>query len=157
MSHALVNKVKPLTGLTFAEKSILFQLADLSSNGEIIFFRMSTLTLYAGCSYSTAQRTLRRLERLGKIIPLEEKRGRSSMLGYRFDVCAPPVVQPPVTEPLPTNGKKPLTVHDPLPPETPERAAEIKALLAAKKAELLAKKREEKHERPGRAAREGRK
>lgn len=160
MSHALVNKIKPIPGLSGIDKTILKELADLSANGETVFIHMDRLVLYTGFSYSTIQRSLRRFERRGVLVPLERKGGRGSIPQWRIDLS--PLYVPAVTEPLPaippTNGhvvppEKPLTVHDPLPPETPERKAEIKAMLAAKKAELLAKKQEEKRERPGRTAR----
>lgn len=160
MSHALVNKIKPIPGLSGIDKNILKELADLSANGETVFIHMDRLILYTGFSYSTIQRALRRLERRGVLVPLERKGGRGSIPQWRIDLSP---LYVPVTEPLPaippTNGhvappkKKELTVYDPLPEETPERKAEIKAMLAAKKAELLAKKQEEKRERPGRTAR----
>lgn len=96
MSHALVNRVKPLTGFTFAEKSILFQLADASYDGETAFLRMDKLTLYAGCSLSTAKRALRSLERRGTLIPQGEKGGRGTVHVWRICIALPalPELQP---------------------------------------------------------------
>ena len=102
MSHSLVNRLKPLTGFTLAEKSILFQLADICHDGETVFLRMDRLTLYVGCSISTAKRALRSLERKGVLIPQGGKGGRGYVHHWRIQL--PPPLAEYIPEPEPSNG-----------------------------------------------------
>lgn len=163
MSHALVNKIKPIPGLSGIDKTILKELADLSANGETVFIHMDRLVLYTGFAYSTIQRSLRRWERRGVLIPLERQGGRGSIPQWRIDLSSlyVPAAQPPVedvpvvTEPLPpTNGAKPTTLTpEQLAERDAEQYARHKAKLEAMKAAIAAKKREERRERPGRSAR----
>lgn len=166
MSNSLKNLVRPLTGYGLAQKSALYILADLAGPDGTVYVYTEKLAEYMNCSIRTTQRALHKLEEKECLTSLRDKAGRGRANWYRFNVDrlnnVSSVESVPVAVPdtlPPTNGrvvppkKKPLTVYDPLPPETPERKAEIKAMLAAKKAELLAKKHEEKRERPGRAAR----
>lgn len=156
MSTTLKNLVRPLTGYSRMQKFALFLIADLAGPDSIAKFYTETLAEWMCCSARSTQYALRALEKKGNLISLQEKTGRGHHHVYRVEVVN--VTVPVVTEPLPaaippTNSTKPLTVYDPLPEETPEQRERVKAMLAAKKAELLAKKREDKRERPGRTAR----
>lgn len=167
MSTSLNKNLREMTSLSGGEKAVLHWLCDLSLNGETVYTYVKSLAIYTARSERHVQYVLRHLERRGILIPLEEKKGRGSRLNYRINLnAAAPVAAPVVTEPLPaippTNGHvvppssaKPPTTLTPeqLAARDAEQYARHKATYEAKKAEIAAKKREEKRERPGRSAR----
>lgn len=115
MSIRLVNKIRPMTGLTFAEKSILKELAATSHDDQTVFLRLDKLSLYCGCSVRTAQRALRALERKGVIIPQGEKPGGRGYVNiWRFNLDAAPHEE--AAESPGVNGNAP-----PAPTESPPK------------------------------------
>ena len=86
MSHALVNRIKQMTGFSLAEKSVLYRLADESHDGKTVFLRLDRLALYTGCSRSTVQRALRHLESRGYLIEQGGKGGRGYVHVYRINL-----------------------------------------------------------------------
>lgn len=116
MSIKLINLVRPLSALTFGEKSILFQLADISHNGETVFIRMQVLADYAGCGIRTAQRLVRQLEKKGLIIPEGEgTTGRGYIHVWRFNIesTPQPVEEAPPSSTGFSNGHVPPAPPDP--------------------------------------------
>jgi hypothetical protein len=92
MSHHLFNQIKYVSGLTFAQKSILFQLADASRDGLTVAMGVVLLAACAGCCQRAAQYNLRQLEGKKVLIPLGTAGGMGHVLVYQIDVSHLPKI-----------------------------------------------------------------
>ena len=88
MSHKLVNDLKFLSGLTFAQKSVLYRLCDESRDGETVFLKMERLAEYAGCSERAAQYAVQQLVKLKVLVPVGSARGRGHPHTYHISLDA---------------------------------------------------------------------
>lgn len=120
MSYKLVNQVKRMRGLTLAEKSVLFRLADESRNEETVKMKCELIASDAGCSERTVSRCLNLLEKKGVIIPIGKTAGRGHVTVYRIclDVEIPQIIESTIEPPKAERIQQPPRIA-PAPPPVP--------------------------------------
>jgi pyocin large subunit-like protein len=92
VSFALTNQLKKCAGLTLAQKSILYRLADASQDGQTASIGVMKLADETGCDRTTAQRNLRQLEQMMVLIIMGTAGGAGHVLAYRIDLSILPKI-----------------------------------------------------------------
>src|SRR5579875_2235833 len=131
MSHKLVNHLKFLSGLTFAQKSVLYRLCDESRDGETVFLKMERLAEYAGCSERAAQYAIQQLIKLKVLTPVGTARGRGHPHTYHISLDALSGLKKPERKRASRKVEKPpvsaQTTKDTTPPQKEAPGVEARA------------------------------